>query len=221
MYVRKVPRFFGQFATPFLLSLGATGLCYVAAGPTLGLFFGTFFFAAIVVPPLQQATTAPTAIFLGVVAGAAIVWLAAATQPDVYLSDCFKSLLILAAWILALLGVGRLLRAAHMGPNLAAALTLLAALGWLSWPVWLTPIIETSHGQQIVDLLVPAHPLFAVNGVMKQFGAWDHYPVLAYPTLTVLNQDVSYRQPSSIFPAVVLQAICGLALLLPQGRRSK
>ena len=66
---RGVSRFLPQFAVPFFLSLGATALCYFAAGPTLGLFFGTFFFTAMIVPPLQQATIAPIAIFLGVCAG--------------------------------------------------------------------------------------------------------------------------------------------------------
>jgi len=204
---------------PFVLSLAATGLCYFAAGPTLGLFFGTFFMAALIVPPLQQTNVRAIDIIIGLCAGAAIVWTAAASRPDVYLSDCVKSLLVLAAWVLALLGIGRLLRTARLGPTLAAALTLLTALAWLTWPVWLTPAIETSHGQAIVDLLVPAHPLFAVNGVMKQFGAWDHYPALAYPTLTVLNQDVSYRQPSSIIPAVLLHAMLGLAFLIPTRSR--
>jgi hypothetical protein len=201
---------------PFLLSLVATALCYYAAGPTLGLFFGTFFMIAMIVPPLQQSDTGWLSILVGVCAAAALVWIAAATQPDVYLSDCFKSLIVLVAWTLALLGIGRLLRVARIDPTLAAAITLLLALAWLTWPVWLTPAIETSHGQTIVDLLVPAHPLFAINGVMKHFGAWDHYPALAYPTLTVLNQDVSYRQPSSIIPAVVLHSLLGLGLLLPR-----
>jgi hypothetical protein len=48
---------------------------------------------------------------------------------------------------------------------------------------------------------------------MKQFGAWDHYPGLAYPTLTVLNQDVAYRLPTSIVPAVVLQGVIGVVML--------
>ncbi len=205
-----------RLALPFLLALCATGLCYLAAGPTLGLFFGTFFVAAMIVPPLQQTESGASAIVAGVCAGAAVVWVAAATRPDVYVWDCGRSVVMLAAWILALLGVGRLLRVAHVGPTPAAGLTLFIALAWLSWPVWLTPALETSHGQAIVDLLVPVHPLFSINGVMKHFGAWDHYPALAYPTLTVLNQDVSYRQPTGILPAALFHAMFGLALLIPR-----
>lgn len=207
-----------ELIAPFLLSLCAAGLCYFAAGPTLGLFFGTFFVAAMIVPPLQQTGADARAILIGVCVGAAVVWAAASTQPDVYFSDCTKCMLVFAAWVTALLGFGQLARAARIGAVPAAAMTLLAALAWLTWPVWLTAALETSHGQAIVDLLVPAHPLFCINGVLRHFGAWDHYPALAYPTLTVLNQDVSYRQPGSIFPAVLLHLMFGLGLLARRGR---
>jgi hypothetical protein len=210
-----------HFVAPFLLSLFATGVCCFASGPTLGLFFGTFFVAAMIVPPLQQTGTKPAPIVLGTCAGTAIVWLASTAQPDVYLFDCLKSLVVLGAWGFALMGVGNALRAARCGPTLAAGGTVLLALAWLTWPVWLSGALETSRGQQIVDLLVPAHPLFAVNAVMKQFGAWDHYPALAYPRLTLLNQDVSYRQPGSIVPSVALHAAIGMALLIPQRGETK
>lgn len=221
--MKDVARFTGiwqwprsHFVAPFLLSLFVTGLCYFASGPTLGLFFGTFFVAAMIVSPLQQTGTQPALILFGTCAGAAIVWFASATQPDIYFIDCVKSLVVLAAWVLALMGLGNALRAARCGPTAAAAVTVFLSLAWLTWPVWLSGALETSHGQQIVDLLVPAHPLFAVNAVMKQFGAWDHYPAMAYPRLTVLNQDVTYQQPGSIILAVLLHAAIGAGLLIPR-----
>ena len=199
-----------------LLSILVSALCYIAAGPTLGLFFGTFLLVTLIVPVLQSgdATLRGAAnIAIGTCAGAGIVWVCAATQPDVYLSDCAKSLLVLGAYVLALLGIGAMLLRIGLAPVAVHTTTIVLGLAWLSWPVWLSPALESAHGQAIVDVLVPAHPLFCVNGVMKQFGAWDHYPGLAYPTLTVLNQDVAYRLPTSIVPAVVLQGIGGLVML--------
>jgi hypothetical protein len=204
-----------QLPAPFLLSLLAAALCYLAAGPTLGLFFGGFFLTAMIVAPLQQTGVKLLPLLTGVCAGTAVVWFASASRPDVYFTDCLRSLVVLAAWVFALAGVGNVLRVAKCCPTSAVTITVILALAWLTWPVWLTAALETAHGQQIVDLLVPAHPLFAVNAVMKQFGAWDHYPVRAYPTLTVLNQDVTYQQPGSIWPAVVLHGLIGAGLLIP------
>jgi hypothetical protein len=199
-----------------MLSILVSAFCYVAAGPKLGLFFGTFLLVTLIVPVLQSgdATLRGAAIIaIGTCTGAGIVWMGAATQPDVYLSDCVKSLLVLAAYVLALLGIGALLLRIGVSPVAVHTATIVLGLAWLTWPVWLTPALESAHGQAIVDVLVPAHPLFCVNGVMKQFGAWDHYPVLAYPTLTVLNQDVADQLPTSIFPAVVLHGVGGGVML--------
>src|SRR5580658_5849463 len=89
---------------PWLLSLLISGLCYVAAGPTLGLFFGTFLLATLIVPVLQSGDgelRRAASVAVGTCAGAGIVWSYAATGPDVYLGDCARSLLVLASYILA------------------------------------------------------------------------------------------------------------------------
>ena len=54
-----------------------------------------------------------------------------------------------------------------------------------------------AFGETLVDWLVPAHPLFAINAVLDHFDTWDRYP-LAYSRLTVLNQDVFYRMPAGV-----------------------
>lgn len=200
----------------FFLSLLATTAGYAAAGPTLGLFIGTFLLATVIVPPLQMGETTLRAVWrivTGVCAGAAIVWIASATRPNVYLWDCVRCMAVFAAYLVALAGVEAILRRMGMGNVLACALTVVLGLAWLTWPVWLSAALEGRFGQEIVSALVPAHPLFSVNSVLKHFGAWDHYPRLAYPTLTVLNQDVSYNLPRSILPAVLLHAGIGGALL--------
>ena len=208
----------GRLIAPFLLSLCATGLCYFAAGPTLGLFFGSFFVAAMIVPPLQQTAADARTIGVGVCIGDS-----GRVGCGLNAAGCLRFRLPQkspgspglghrAAWP----GQTGACRAARRTPAVAA--TLLIALAWLTWPVWLTAALETSHGQTIVDLLVPAHPPFLHQWRNETLRRWDHYPALAYPTLTVLNQDVSYRQPTSIFPAVLLHAALGLAFLLPSAK---
>jgi hypothetical protein len=81
----------------------------------------------------------------------------------------------------------------------------------------------TPSGDNLVEWLVPAHPLLAINGVLIHFDAWDRLP-LAYTQLSNLNQDVFYTLPSSILPAVLVHLLIGLffgglAMLIERRRR--
>src|SRR5947207_5215627 len=62
--------------TPLLLSFGFTFACYIAAGATLGLFFGAIAGATILTPPMALREQTPVARLLAagaVVDGSAIV----------------------------------------------------------------------------------------------------------------------------------------------------
>ena len=52
-------------------------------------------------------------------------------------------------------------------------------------------------------------PRRASNNTLSLLGAWDHAYRLAYNRLTSLNQDVTYRWPSSVLPAVAVHLLAG------------
>src|SRR5687768_943327 len=98
-----------------LLPFAAAWLCYRAAGPTLGLFFGPILLATFLVPPLVLAhddSPLDAALALaGVVLGVMPVWFYVALanyppdQPHATAADVLPCLLVLAAYALALAGI--------------------------------------------------------------------------------------------------------------------
>ena len=78
---------------------------------------------------------------------------------------------------------------------------------WLTCPIWL-PAATSAR----IDALLAVHPLFALNGVLKELGFWTHQP-LAYRYLFTLGQDVPYSLPRSILPSAVLHLLIWLAAL--------
>jgi hypothetical protein len=209
----------------FALALFGTLLCRAAAGISLGLFFGGLGFATILVPPIVGGETRIARRVLACVAvtlGVAAAWLTAFFDSGASSGDgggltfmqwaaCVVALL---AFALALCGLCSFLIDWCFNPHLASAVVVLVALAWLTWPVWLAHALQSQHGDTIVAWLVPAHPLFAINGVLPQFDAWDRHP-LAYTRLTVLNQDVFYSMPAGVLWTVVIHgAIAGAMLIL-------
>jgi hypothetical protein len=207
----------------FLLALIVVSACRAIAGESLGLFFGGVGAATVIVPPLFGATRGQARAMIPAAAtvGAALVW--AFTPADAltwtqWLACC----IVLAAYSLALAGVCALLIALRATPTLASAAVTCVGLLWLTWPVWLSHALLTTAGDMLVTWLVPAHPLFAINGVLIHFDAWDRLP-LAYTRLTVLNQDVFYALPRNIAAATLAHVIVamitgGLAMLIERRR---
>jgi hypothetical protein len=204
---------------PLLLSLCASVACYVATGPSTGLFFGGVAMTALLVPSLvlahddrarQVITTA------AVVDGIALPWLFAVTDPSISLLDFVRAYLLLCAWGAALWGIADLLRRARFAPLFASALTVVLALAWLSWPIWLSPWI--AGRETLVGWLVAPHPLFGLDAALGHLGVeWDRRPLM-YTRLSVLNQDVSYSRPGGVGPATLVHATVALLCLLPYRR---
>jgi hypothetical protein len=214
-------------ATAFLLSLLIVVACRQIAGVSLGLFFGAVGAAAFIVPPLAAARL-PAVHWLVVpcatTLGAAVVWTFSPAETLTWRQWSACSLTLLA-YATALGGI--VVLATSLGvPRVPAAGTVtVVGLLWLTWPVWLAHALLTPTGDAIVAWLVPAHPLFAINGVLIHFDSWDRLP-LAYTRLSNLNQDVSYTLPGSIRPAVVVHALVGLgfgglATLIEHRRRRR
>jgi hypothetical protein len=154
---------------------------------------------------------AATSILLGT----ALVLALSARSIDVTPSELLRCCCVLAAYVWVLGGVTGALNATRFPAPIAAGITVLLALLWLTWPVWLSPWLT----QTMADWLTPANPLLAINGIVKHLGTWDRAP-LAYRSLTVLNQDVPYHLPTSILPAVLLHLLIGTPGMIFLARRS-
>lgn len=191
-----------------LLAIATTALCRVAVGVSLGLFFGGVALATILAPPLtagEQSLRARALVPAAVSLGVALAWLTALGDL-LRLHQWLACAAVLIACACALSGPCALLIAARCNPSIASALMTVLGLLWLTWPVWLSAALLSPAGESLVAWLVPAHPLFAINGVLSHFDSWDRYP-LAYRRLTVLNQDVFYAMPTTIIWAVLVHAI--------------
>jgi hypothetical protein len=120
---------------------------------------------------------------------------------------------LLATWAAALWGVAALLKRAGIPSVGASAITVLLAVAWLAWPIWLSPWI--AGRETLVAWLVWPHPLFALDGALRHLGPpWTERHQM-YTRLTVLNQDVFYALPRGIMGAVLVHAGIALAALLP------
>lgn len=189
-----------------LLSVLAALWCRWTVGANLGLFLGTLLLITLCTPALVLAASrriawAPAA---SVAIGAGLVWALFASAADLTKTEWFRCWLVLAAYVIALAGLASLLHALGLPAALASTMTVLLGLLWLAWPVWLSPWLT----EPLARWLVPANPVFAINAVLKHLGTWDHAPI-AYSTLTVLDQDIPYRLPSSIVPSVLIHTLIG------------
>jgi hypothetical protein len=136
----------------------------------------------------------------------AIIWFTALPgMDDINARQVGQCVIILAALNLLLIGLTDALLWSGIRPTAAAALTTTLFLIWLTWPIWLSSHLGGRYGESAASWLVWAHPLFAINATLKHFDAWDHTGLM-YSTLSVLNQDVPYRIPQSIWPSVSLHA---------------
>jgi hypothetical protein len=150
-----------------------------------------------------------------VAGGVSLAWLAVTLlprppeQPYPEPGDWAACTAAVGAFAFALAGLALVLRGARVGPPVASFATTLLGLAWLTWPVWLSPWLAGRAG--LVGWLVPAHPLLAVNSVVRHLGIWDEQP-LAY-NLTTLNRDVPYPLPGGILRTVLVHGAIGVVLL--------
>jgi hypothetical protein len=197
-------------AIAFLVSVAATSWCWWLAGPGLAFFLGEIILSALYLPPIALAQAgaarwpAPCAATIGI----AVVDLLSLPWVDVSTFEWLRCTLICLTFSFAMCGTGVALTRFRLGAPVAATSTVIVALAWLTWPVWLSPWLT----QGLVNWLVPAHPLLAVNGVLQHLGSWDRAPI-AYRQLTILNQDIPYHLPRSIIPAVALHGAVGLLVV--------
>ena len=195
-------------ATPAVLAAIVAAAIYAAAGRTLGFYLGPFFATALILPPLvtRHVCTARALVIAAAVADTfAVAWLISVFAGDVGLRQWLACYVVLAAYTLALVAVTRVT---------AAWVALVVATLWLTWPVWTSPFVTIG----LARWLTPAHPIMAVNSVVRQFGVWVEQPLMY--RYTALGQDVPYTLPASVGASVLMHGAVALALLLPRLRRA-
>jgi hypothetical protein len=202
-------------APPFVLAITATTVGAMAAGTGLGLYFAGIAIAVILLPPLvaRGPSTCDAFLAAGAVAdGVALVWLICLFMSPVTFGQWLAAYLVLLSICATLAAMTLALRPAF-GATLASAMTTIAFLAWLTWPVWLSPHLDGRAGAIAVAWLAPSHPLLALNRIFIDQGIWTQQRLMYQ--LTTLGQDVPYSLPSSILPCVAVHVLIALALTAP------
>ena len=189
-----------------LISVAATSWVAMVVGANLGLFLGALLLTTCYVPAVVLAESGQRRwiALAGIMAGACLSLAIFSRSIDVTFGEWLQCALVLEAYAWALAGVAVLLWRIHLPVPIAALLVVVIGLLWLTWGVWLSPWMT----QGLADWLSPANPLLATNAIVRHLGTWDHAPI-AYKALTVLDQDVPYRLPRTILPAVLLHILIG------------
>jgi hypothetical protein len=197
-----------EWIAPLLLSIAATVWTGFVGGPGLAIYLGAPLLACFYVPFVTLGMRSFDRA-IAVSAGIAAVLLAFNIRADVTLVEWFRCVVVITSLVIALTGIASFLAWIRIVPVIAATITSIIAITWMTWPIWL------SHGltQTRVNALVWPHPLLAINGVLEHLGAWDHAPI-AYRYLTILNQDIPFELPTSILPATIIHLMLGVPLLL-------
>jgi hypothetical protein len=135
--------------------------------------------------------------------GIAGVWLYAATKSELDLGLWAACYLTLDALVFAAGGVAVMLRRMGFGSVGAGAMVTVLGIAWMLWPVWLSPALRGANGEQIVAWFVPAHPVFAANGVLRtSLGYWAEQGIAYH--YTSLSDDVAYAVPDSVLACVLV-----------------
>jgi hypothetical protein len=206
---------------PLLLAGTFTLVAFLATGATTGLFFAGVVIATLLTPPLVLSeSTLPKQLLCAaaVVIGIATIEMFAVADPSVTFMNWLRAALILTSYALALCGLALFFSRLGFRVSVAAAIVIALSLAWLAWPIWLSPWM--AGRERLVGILSTPHPLLALDSVFRATGPPWSERYYMYNLLTVLNQDVAYELPRSIFPALLFHgAIGATALLLGRRRR--
>jgi hypothetical protein len=182
-----------------------------AAGPSIELFTLVLLLIAVLSPltaGLGQSVVWDLAIAGGFCLGAMSAWFWIAHLKEIDWSGTTRAAIVGLCLGLSLAGTSRLLSDAigrrflrQFWPGAVS----IAGLCWITWPVWLSVPLE---GKKLV-WSVAIQPLFAVNAAVQSLGLWVEQP-LAYQ-LTSFGQDVQFRMPRSVWPAVLFHG--GVAIV--------
>ena len=221
----SVGRVLKQAALPLGAGAAAGIVAIVAAGPTLGAFFGATVLAALLVPGIALSATRPSAVLMragGLADGVGLVWLWLIFAAGIGLWQWVGAYVLLVALLSLLVGMAWAMRRLGASAGVSAGMSALLGALWLSCPVWLFHHLTHMGADGWVRGIVAIHPLFALNGLLD-LGNWTEMG-RAYHLLQ-LNQDVPIALPATIWASVAVHGVVGVALwiagaLVGGGRRS-
>jgi hypothetical protein len=210
----------------FTVSLLGAAACYWAAGPTLGLFFGSLVLVALITPPLM--TTAPdwrsrALTFACILVPHLIAWFIAYQRSSIRFNELLNSAIVLISFAAAIAGIallgnvvtrGRIRGGAsgaiRLGVVAISAITTIVALASLTWPIWMSKTWNGSDSSAAVDRYLRLNAAMVINGqLLPATGPWTEQSIAYH--LTDLNQDVPYTMPRRILASAFMHA--GIAAL--------
>lgn len=206
-------RFFLENSELFLaaaLALIFCALARLAAGASFGVALAALFSIAIIVPPLAGARPALSqsfAIALITAAGAGTICITLIGNSQATLAQWISLCLILLAFAFGVSGLVQFLRRIVPPPLAASALTVVFALAWLTWPIWLSRPLAELPMPRLAAALIFIHPPLTANGILIFTAPWTEQS-MAY-RLTLLDQDIPMRLPSTALPCVSAHILLG------------
>ena len=221
----SVGRVLRQTALPLAAGAASGIVAIVAAGPTLGAFFGATVLAALLVPGIALSANRPSAVLMragGLADGVGLVWLWLIFAAGIGFWHWLGAYVVLVAMLSLLVGLGMAMRRVGASASVSAGMSALLGALWLSCPVWLFHHLTHLGADGLVRGIVAIHPLFALNGLLD-LGNWTEMG-RAYHLLQ-LNQDVPIALPATIWPSVAVHGVLGVSMwgasvLVSGGRQS-
>lgn len=201
-----------QAALPLVAGAAAGIVAIIAAGPTLGAFFGATVLAALLVPGIALSAVRPSAVLIragGLADGVGLVWLWMIFAAGIGFWQWLGAYAVLVALLSVLVGLGWAMRRVGAAAGVSAGISATLGALWLSCPIWLFHHLTHMGADRVVRGIVAIHPLFAFNSLLD-LGNWTEMG-RAYHLLQ-LNQDVPIALPATIWPSVAAHGVLALAL---------
>jgi hypothetical protein len=208
------PSLLATAAFPLTLSaIGALG-CYAASGASLGVYLGGLLTVTAILPPLLLAEERwpPRLVALSAtLVPVAVVWTVASLRSETRATECLAAFAILSVYALALSGMAAAFRRLRLSAAVASALTVVLALAWLTWPIYLSRTWQGEASAATVARLVNVHPGLAINAQLRHLGNWTEQSIAYH--LTDLNQTVPFAPPRTVWGTVLFHGAIGWALI--------
>ena len=210
-------RLLKQAALPFAVGVASGIVAIMAAGPTLGAFFGATALAALLVPGIALSTARPSGVLVragGLADGVGLVWLWLIFAAGIGFWQWLGAYVVLVSLLSLLVGLAWAIRRRGASASVSAGTSALLGALWLSCPVWLFHHLTHMGADGLVRGIVAIHPLFVLNGLLP-LGNWTEMG-RAYHLLQ-LNQDVPIALPATIWMSVAVHGVLGVAIGVSAG----
>lgn len=201
-------------APPFLLATLAAISLHHYAGPTIGAYLGAALLISLLLPPLILIADlwCHRLILLAAVGLPFLIqWLTIRDEMSALFSELTLCALVLLAWALLLTGLvaalARILPAA-----LASTATMVFALAWQTWPIYLSRAWNGSDSAPAIARWAIFNPIMQIDGILSpRIGSWTAQSVAYH--LTDLVQNVPYSAPSHTWLCILTHTALGALLL--------